>query len=153
MVQERRQLRKSEWYITFTYNQQRDMLLYDVICMCGCTGSSPHVTIRCILEFLQSGTARRFVENEDDNWLELNFVGKKEGKSTLADFLGERKEKQVLLWKCSFDNSRKNVICNKRRNKFLGISCHSNLLRMQIILLPYEFLHRGDPDMSEETWE
>ena len=38
--------------------------------------------------------------------------------------LGVWERKQVLLWKCSFDNGRKNVSCEQRRTKSLGIVCY-----------------------------
>ena len=43
-------------------------------------------------------------------------------KWILSDFVSEREGKQVLLWKCSFDNSHKAVTYNEIRNKSLRIS-------------------------------
>ena len=44
------------------------------------------------------------------------------GKQVLSDFVGERKNrKQVLLWKCGFNNSQEDVTCAWRSGKSFAI--------------------------------
>ena len=61
---------------------------------------------------------------------ECNLVGasskecceKEENKLCLT--VSEREGKQVLLWKCCFDNSLKDMTCDERRNKSVSIVCY-----------------------------
>ena len=82
-------------------------------------------------------------QNESDIWSEnqkWNFVNSKENEFCLILSVRE-KEIKFLYFKCSFDNSQKDVTCIKKRYKFLIISHYNGLWIFMYVIITQQKQH------------